>query len=64
MITSKRCGRKQSWSNLKYYAGIYLEGLGKPRKPSVRIAGFRLIQLVLLVRKPEGKSTLGRQKRI
>jgi hypothetical protein len=25
----KICGRRESWSNLRYYPGIYLEGLRK-----------------------------------
>jgi hypothetical protein len=28
----KECGRKQSWPNLEYYPGIYLEGLRKTTK--------------------------------
>jgi hypothetical protein len=35
----KISGRKQSWSNLKHYLGIYLEWQRKIMKLSVRIAG-------------------------
>jgi hypothetical protein len=41
MINCKGCGRKRSWYTLRYYPGICLEGLRKPRKASVRIAGLR-----------------------
>jgi hypothetical protein len=37
----KECGRKRWWPNLRCYAGILVEGLRKPRKTSVRIAGLR-----------------------
>jgi hypothetical protein len=41
----KGCGRKRSWPNLRYYPGICLEGLGKPRKTSVMIASLRDLNL-------------------
>jgi hypothetical protein len=31
-MTWKGFGRKQSWPNLRYYPGIYLEGLRKTMK--------------------------------
>jgi hypothetical protein len=37
-INCKAFGKKRSWTNLMYYANIYLEGL---RKKIVRIAGFQ-----------------------
>jgi hypothetical protein len=36
----KRRGRKWSWPNLRYYPGIFLEGLRKPWKTSVRIGSL------------------------
>jgi hypothetical protein len=35
----KGCGRKGSWHSLRYYTGIFLEGLRKTIK-SIRIAGL------------------------
>jgi hypothetical protein len=40
IINWKDCGRKWSWSNLRYYQGICQEGLGKPTKTSVRVASL------------------------
>jgi hypothetical protein len=36
----KGYGRKWSWPNLRYYPGIFLEGLWKTTKISGRIAGL------------------------
>jgi hypothetical protein len=36
------CGRKLSWSNLRFYANIGLKGLCKTLRTSVRIAGLRV----------------------
>jgi hypothetical protein len=32
MVNWKVCGRTRSWPNLRYYPGIYLEGLRKTTK--------------------------------
>jgi hypothetical protein len=37
----ERMWKERSWPNLRYYPGIYLEELRKPRKTSGRIAGLR-----------------------
>jgi hypothetical protein len=36
----KRCGRKWSWPNLRYYPDICLEGLRKTTR-NLRIAGLQ-----------------------
>jgi hypothetical protein len=41
MINWKGCDRKLLWPNLRFYAGIILEGLRKTTKASIRIAGLR-----------------------
>jgi hypothetical protein len=38
----KGCGIRRSWPNLRYYRSIFLEGLRKTSKTSVRLAGLRL----------------------
>jgi hypothetical protein len=41
----KGCGRKRSWTNLRYYPGICLEKLRKAtKKISVLIAGLRAVE--------------------
>jgi hypothetical protein len=35
----KRCGRKRSWPNLRYYAGIFLVGLRITKNISARRTG-------------------------
>jgi hypothetical protein len=40
MMNWKGYGRKQSWPNLRYFPNIFLEGLRKLQKTSVRIAGL------------------------
>jgi hypothetical protein len=42
MIELKAFRRKRPWFNFKEFAGIHLEGLRKPRKSSIRIAGLRV----------------------
>jgi hypothetical protein len=39
-MVSDGCVRKWLWSNLRYYFGIFLEGLRNTTKPSVRITGI------------------------
>jgi hypothetical protein len=41
MMNWKGCEKRRSWPKLRYYQGIYLEGLRKIKKTSVRIAGLR-----------------------
>jgi hypothetical protein len=41
MMGWKGFGRRQTQPNLKYYPGIRLEGLKKPLKSSLTIAGLR-----------------------
>jgi hypothetical protein len=36
----KGYGRKRTWTDVKYYPGISLEGLIKQQNSSVRIASF------------------------
>jgi hypothetical protein len=38
---SERTWKEAIVADLRYYPGICLEGLGKPRKASVRITGLR-----------------------
>jgi hypothetical protein len=38
----KGFGRKRSWPILRYYPGIRLDGLRKPTKKTIRIAGSRI----------------------
>jgi hypothetical protein len=42
MLNGEGFGRKWSWPILRYYPGIYLEGLRRTtKKPSISIAGRR-----------------------
>jgi hypothetical protein len=41
MMNGKGLGRKRSWPNLRYYAGIRLDKLNKPQKTTISIAGRR-----------------------
>jgi hypothetical protein len=40
MVNWKIFGRKRSWSNLRHYPSIRLEGLRKTTNTSVKIAGL------------------------
>jgi hypothetical protein len=40
MVNWKRCGRKRSWPNLRYYPSICLEGLRETTK-NLRINGLQ-----------------------
>jgi hypothetical protein len=39
VMNLKRCGRKHSWFNQKYYSWICLEGLKKRNKKNLRTVG-------------------------
>lgn len=36
-----RCLKKGSWRNLRYFPGVWLEGLSKMMQTTVRVAGVR-----------------------
>jgi hypothetical protein len=38
----KGFGRKLSWRNLRYYSGIFVEGLSNTTKTLFRISGLRV----------------------